>query len=274
MHERTALMAMILTLATGIPASATSVVVLRSADVLVAAVDSKETYERYGEEGMTREGRMCKVARSGPYYVLVSGLTRGWLDSDSGPLDIIREIEESYAPHGDTPDASMEALASRLWNGISPKLEIMLEAIRRKDESAFASRYLGAAALQLMVVGVEGRRPAAKVLEFQVATDPGGRVRIVRHVMGCPGDCANPNSAYFLGVHGEIDAFLAGNRNFIAKPDERKAETLIRLSYRERPDLVGGPVSLLRADRAGVEVVDGGVCGFARSTNLRTRSPR
>ena len=238
-------------------ASATSVVVLRSSKVLVAAIDSLETYQVFGEGANLQHDNVCKIARTGPFYVLVSGLTRGFDGSGDPPFDVVKEIE---AAKGLSQD--MSTLGPNLWDLLSPRLTVVLEAIRAKDPMAFASKYSGAAALQLTVVGVEANRPAAKVVEFAVDSGTTGAVRLRPHFMGCASDCPSSSSGYFLGVHGAIDDFVRYQTTFIAKPDTRKAEVLIQLSYKERPDLVGGPVSMLSVSRGGVEVVSAGACHF------------
>ncbi len=237
-------------------AYATSVVVLRSSNLLVAAIDSLETYQVFGEGSNLQQDNICKIAKAGPFYVLVSGMTRGSDGSSTPPFDVVKEIENANGL-----SENMAALGPQLWDLLSPRLTGILEAIRVKDPQAFASQYAGAAALQLTLVGVEANRPAAKVLEFAV---DGGTAKVQLHpnLMGCAGDCPASSSGYFLGVHGAIDNFVRSETRFIAKPDTHKAETLIQLSYKERPDLVGGPVSMLRVSRGGVEIIAAGACHF------------
>jgi glycogen synthase len=70
----------------------TSVVVLRSPEILLAAVDRKEIYRDHREGKASVEERLsCKLTRAGPYFAIVSGLAHG-----TNGFDALIEVTQSY----------------------------------------------------------------------------------------------------------------------------------------------------------------------------------
>lgn len=245
--------------------SGTSVVVMRSAKLLVAAVDSREVYRLYKDGSSAVQARtMCKLARVGPHFVIVAGLAHGHRDAATAvtPDAVTPDFDALQAAgqalqQGDSPSQ----LADRTRAAIPGLLLPVLGAVRDADPADFAARFEGQAALQLTFLGKDKGEPAVIIVEFGVRTAVGGALELVPRTTRCPGDCAGTASAWFMGTHDNIDRYLRGNTGFIGHPDEGRAEALIRLEYDARPDLVGGPVSILRIEKSGAMLVREGACG-------------
>jgi hypothetical protein len=109
-------------------------------------------------------------------------------------------------------------------------------------------------------MGAEARKPKVIVILFGAAEGTDGGVNITSRVMTCPGNCGAPNAAYFLGVHETIDKAIQSDPSKIRYADETHLRALIDLEYASRPDVVGGPVSLIRTSAAGPVFVDPGAC--------------
>jgi hypothetical protein len=234
--------------------SGTSVIALRSNGILVAAVDSQENYVLYldGASSLNRR-TVCKVAQPGPYFAIVAGLTHGSVAGSDGSFDAIAEAERAWSSGDD-----LNALAAHIREIFPRKLVPLLESLRATDEAAFRARYLNRVTTQVLLTGAEHGIPQIRILEFfETGIDP---VSLTVRERGCPEECGNSSGAWFLGMHERIDEYLRANARAAAHADEPTLDRLIALEYEARPDLVGGPVSVIRVGKAGAQLIRGGAC--------------
>ena len=231
----------------------TALIVLRTPKALYAAVDSKETSRVY-RDGVPTDGEslMCKIRRVGPYYSFVSGVARG-----TNGFDALQEVASLYTP-GDDLEKLAAATRESVPRMLTPLLKMMLDA----DPANFAKTYVGSAALQLALVGKEQNAPKVVVVEFQAAATAQGTVTLTSRTMSCPGDCTFPATGYFLGAHDAMEQSARQNPAILAKPNEDGIEKLIGLEYNSRPDIVGGPISMLKVGPSGPTVLRSGVCAL------------
>jgi hypothetical protein len=246
-----------ITLGTG-----TTNVVIVSPGAIVAGVDSKETYKEYRSDGTVsvQEGTACKARQAGPYYITVAGIDQ---DAD-GP--ILNFAQSAYVP-GDT----LDSLAARLAASLPSRLAALLERVRATSDDAFRA-LVKDEILQLALMGAEKGKPRAVVLSFSAATAGSGPIAVAGRLMTCPGNCETPQTAYFLGVHEAIDRAVASDPSRIGHADEAHLRALIDLEYHSRPDVVGGPVSLIRTDGRGPVLVSPGACAGSPPPLLRTQT--
>jgi hypothetical protein len=235
------------------------VVALRSPGLLMAAVDSEETTVAYGKDAAAPGHRnMCKVTRAGPFFAIVAGLAHGWdgrsNGGEAGPFDALREAANIWR-EGDT----LDSFAARIGQAFPPRLMPLLEAYYRADPEEYVRHYRGQSVLQFLLLGSEKGAPQVRIVEFLELGTSDAPMLIVRDG-GCPRDCAAPHNAWFLGTHDRIDRFVQAHNSAIRENDERNLDRLIALEYEDRPDVVGGPVSMVRVDRAGATLVRGGAC--------------
>jgi hypothetical protein len=230
--------------------SGTAVVALRAPDVLVAAVDSEENYLLYQNGSSTLEHRtVCKVAQPGPFFAIVAGITHG-----TNGFDALAEATQAWH-NGD----SLDMVAANIREAIPRTLVPLLESLYAADSEAYVTRYRGQAAVQLLLLGAENGSPQARIVEF-VETGVSSSVSLSVRESGCPHDCTNPRAAWFLGTHGRIDESVRANSRLIGHVDEPSLDRLISLEYEERPDIVGGPVSIVKVGRSGAALVREGAC--------------
>jgi hypothetical protein len=241
----------------------TAVVALRSPGLLMAAVDSEETTVVYRNGAAAGHRNMCKVTRAGPFFAIVAGLAHGWDGrsdgDDASPFDALREAENAWRP-GDT----LDSLVARIGESFPRRLIPLLEAYYRADPAEYARHYRGQSVLQFLLLGTERGAPQARIVEFLELGTSDAPMLVVRDG-GCPQDCAAPHNAWFLGTHDRIDAFVRSHNSAIRENDERNLDRLIALEYEDRPDIVGGPVSIVKVDRAGGTLVRGGACSLPPS---------
>jgi hypothetical protein len=241
-----------------IAGTGTAVVALRSPGLLMAAVDSEETTATYGSAAAPGRRNMCKVARAGPFFAIVAGLAHGWdgrSDSgDAGPFDALREAGNAWRA-GDT----LDSFAARIGQTLPPRLIPLLEAYYRAAPEEYVRHFRGQSVLQFLLLGSERGEPQLRIVEFVELGTSDAPLLIVRDG-GCPQDCAAPHNAWFLGTHDRIDEFVRSHNTAIRQNDERNLDRLIALEYEARPDVVGGPVSIVKVDRAGGTLLRGGAC--------------
>ena len=232
-------------------AHGTAVVVLRSPKALYAAVDSKEIDQEYRNGQLTvAEKVACKIRKVGPYYSIVAGIMRG-----TNGFDALQEASDAYKPGDD-----LEAVSDSLRQSVPHMLAPMLTALLQQDPDGFAKNYGTYGALHLTLIGNEQNAPKVVVVEFRALTSAEGKVSLNSRTMSCPGDCPAPNTGYFLGAHEAVEASVHDNPSVLNKPSEPAVERLIGLEYASRPDIVGGPITMIKVSPSGSAVLRNGAC--------------
>lgn len=232
-------------------AHGTAVVVLRSPKALYAAVDSKEIDQEYRDGQLSiAEKVACKIRKVGPYYSIVAGIMRG-----TNGFDALQETADAYKP-----GENLEALSESLRQSVPRTLEPMLTALLAQDPDGFEKNYGRYGALHLTLIGNEQNAPKVVVVEFRALASSEGKVSLATRTMSCPGDCPAPNAGYFLGAHEAVEASVHDNPSVLIKPSELEIERLISLEYASRPDIVGGPITMLKVSPSGSAVLRNGAC--------------
>ncbi len=231
----------------------TAVVVLRSPKALYAAVDSKEIDQEYVDGQLSvGEKLACKIRKVGPYYSIVAGIMRG-----TNGFDALQEAADAYKP-GD----NLEAVGESLRQSVPRTLAPMLTALLEQDPAGFQKNYGEYGALHLTLIGSEQNTPKVVVVEFRALTSAAGKVSLATRTMSCPGDCTAPNTGYFLGAHEAVEASVHENPSVLIKPSEPEIERLIGLEYASRPDIVGGPITMVKVSPSGSAVLRNGACSL------------
>jgi hypothetical protein len=231
----------------------TAVVVLRSPKAIYAAVDSKEidTVYRDGKPSVA-ETEVCKIRKVGPYYSIVAGVMRG-----TNGFDALQEVSSAYKPGDD-----LEKLSTAVRESVPQALTPLLKSVLDADPAMYAKNYAAQAALHLTLIGSEQNSPKVMVVEFRAVEATPGTVTMATRTMSCPGDCPGPSVGYFLGAHEAVEESVRRNPAILNKPDEDGVEKLIGLEYASRPDIVGGPVSMLKISPSGATVLRNGACAL------------
>jgi len=252
---RAAFVLLLLSFGTAAPAQVegighgTAVVVLRSPKAIFAAVDSKLTIETSRDGVRTFEsGTHCKVRRVGPYYSIIAGIA-----GTTNGFDAQDEVARSFRA-GDDLAALANAVLQSLPKSLAPKLQEL-----RASDPAFLSSSFGDAALNLTLLGRDRGVPRVFVDQFSVIAD-GMTIRVTGRAMSCPGDCPAANAGYFLGEHEATESAVRLNPSILLHPDEQQVEKLIHLEYASRPDVVGGPLSVIKVTPSADTVLLAGAC--------------
>lgn len=213
----------------------TSVVVVRSPREVYLAADSLEIVRTYDGDSEERRRTVCKVTRLGEGFAAIAGLAHG-----PRQFDALEEVRAAY-----TPGAALWQIAA-----------VLRDRVGRSLQEAAQNLPLPPVLLQVALTAVENHAPVVMTMDFFRDAD-GEPVRESR----CPGDCAGAYNAFLLGEHTALDRILHLDRTAIQHPDVQRVISLIDVEYRDRPDLIGGPVTLVRAGRKA-EVLRGGACAL------------
>jgi hypothetical protein len=242
----------------------TALVLVRSPEAVLMAVDSKEVYTEY-RDGIpsTRESLICKYTTTGPFYVVASGIVRG-----TDGFNALRVAQDSYRA-GDAFDVFSE----RVRENVSGRLGALVEMLGALNIPDFRDTYTNHVILQVAVFGVADGVPKVRVQQFEARYSASGKASVTSTTMSCPGECSNGRAGYLLGAHEAMDQFVRSDPKFLAHANVTGIEKLIGLEYAARPDIVGGPVSLIRIDKAGNKSVRGGVCAAEESITASNVSP-
>lgn len=239
----------------------TSEVVIMSAKSIVAAIDSKEINREFLSDGtsVTEDRIACKVSQTGPYYLMVAGISRS-----ADGFNTLREATGLYRD-GD----SLDDFATRLAGALPARLTPLLDLLRSANAAAFDQSFRNQEVLQLTLLGVEQGHPRAVIVTFR-ASQSGSRGTLISAARAsCPGDCKDPDTVYALGMHEEVENFLYSTPEFTGTGTEHALQ-LIRLEYASHPDVVGGPASVVRVTGSGIVLEQPGACtGNADLPRLR-----
>lgn len=229
----------------------TSEILLVAPGVVVGSADSKEVITSFFSDGTSfqQDHESCKVRQAGPLIAMVAGYVRA---QSFDALDFIaRAIRPSEALHD---------FALRLMGRVDETLRTVLAQAASAGDNAFRDVLSQQDALEIALIGSQGRKPAVELLVFQAHRDQSGRVTVQSRESRCPGDCPDGHAAYFLGVHGAVDKAVRSQPALAKTATLQTAAMLNRLEYVERPDIVGGPQTLIKADADGISIVEPGAC--------------
>jgi hypothetical protein len=227
----------------------TTAVVLLSPKSIYAAVDSKLTYQEY-RDGKLRVTNtlLCKMKPVGPYYSVVAGVVRG-----TNGYDAQEEIAKAYAP-----GRGIAEMMAALQTQVPEKLLPMFQTMRDIDPAAFDSNIAGNE-LQVALMGMEINAPKVGLVEF-LAIDDNGKVGLTVRLSSCPGNCETPTTGYLLGSHEAIEASMRRDSSVLNHPTEEEIDQLMQLEFASHPDVVGGPIAMVRISAAGSSVLRAGAC--------------
>lgn len=229
----------------------TAVAVLRTPDGLLAAVDSKEVYTEYRDGIPSTNDRLaCKLTRIGPWFAIVSGLVTG-----TSGFDALRDAQSAWQPRDSFRDST-----AHVRDLLSIRLAHLITTLSELNIADFSSVYLNRVILQIAVFGMDAGVPRVEVVEFQARRNAADRLMVSASSQVCPGDCTSDRFVYLLGAHEAMETFLRTNPAIVRQLDAKRIESLVGLEYKEHPEIVGGPVSLIAIDKTGKVSIREGAC--------------
>lgn len=235
-------------LASVLPASATSVVCIRTPDSIVIAADSMLAVR--GADNSGKPCRECKIIQAGGIFFSMTGFVK----DPVRPYDavkIIGEMLKGLAPRRDPVNSVAEAVTAGLKD----------ELRRLKGEAPELynryMRYQKGTLLKVLLAGFEKDTPMTVLLGFRQAISPYGEITITAEREACPGNCDPARSNVFiLGDRRPIDSYLKKNEKVDFKSTENAAKFLVDLVIAAHMPDVGPPVDVLRIDANGARWIE------------------
>lgn len=202
---------------------ATTIVIVRTRNVVVIASDSKAQYQ--GAQGLPQ---VCKIAKQNETYFVVAGIAqdtrRGFFANRIVSSAIRRSstfIEQANAVESDM----LEALAKELGS------------MRTENPEEFKFAVTGNAPSTIGLVTVEGGVPKVMVLSF-IYDQVSGKMSVKRD--SCPGTCEGEYSIIQMGhvLPSEDFAKATGSPTQVATK-------LVQMEIEREPHEVGPPIEVL-----------------------------
>jgi hypothetical protein len=229
----------------------TAEIIIVEPGLVMAAADSREVSHSFLSDGNTQHFayNSCKLRRAGNTVVMAAGFVRA---NDFNALDEVRSLHR--------PGDELHDTAVRVRHELPEALGHALERVRKVGDTAFRASLEKANALEIALIGLQEGKPGVEVMAFIAQANSDGSIRVRVQAQRCPGDCPNGRSAYFLGEHGAIAKAIARDASLVRGANTNHVTTLLQVEYADRPDIVGGPRTLLRVGDSGVEVMEAGQC--------------
>lgn len=237
--------------AVSLSASATTIVIVRTANLIVIASDSKVQYQ--GAQGLPQA---CKIARQNETYFVVAGLAN---DTYHGYI-ASRTIASAIA-RGDTFDQQVNNVEADLLRDLQKELD----DLRKDDPEGFKFAVTGESPSSVGIVTVEGGVPKVAVFSF-LLDRTSGKVTVQRDT--CPGTCTGDN--YYVQLGGVITVEEAekvqGSPTYVAR-------TLVEKQIARDPKNVGPPIEILELRASGPEWVEDPL-NCTVEMNIRKKYPK
>jgi hypothetical protein len=231
-------------------AAATTIVIIRTPNLIVIASDSKAQYQ--GDQGSPK---VCKIARQNQTYFVVAGLAH---DTYHGFL-ANRTVASAIARAN-----TFEEQANAVEEDLSRELGKELDTLRKEDTEGFKFAVTGEAPSSIALVTVEGGVPKIAVLSF-LFDKTTGKLSVKRD--SCPGTCSGENFYVQMGraVSADEVAKITGS-------PARIARTLVEMQIGKDPQNVGPPVEIMELRANGPEWIQDEL-NCAAETNTRKKYP-
>ena len=222
-------------------ASATTIVVARSANEIVIGADSKVT-DTYGNE---LNSQVCKIQQVGNLFLGFEGLLRDRATGFSVPEIAVRALQLK-------PDASAAEKVNVLTGFLTSELFVELQRVRSNSASEFHTKLEGQTFLRVVIAGFEGNRPLVFVRQFRTTFIARGLgVTVIPD--DCLDNCEGEVVTRFLGETEAIEGLLEDTEGFWKDGLTSGVRRLIQTEIAARSEYVGPPIDLLLINARGAK---------------------
>jgi hypothetical protein len=229
-----------------VSAFATTIVVVRTANFILIAADSKATWR-----GGTGPSTVCKIYRSGDLYFAIGGL-----EHDGARGFYVKDL----VADGFKSVSRFEARVTAAQQEISPRFLVRMNRLRAEDPNSFKFEMTDPGPqLSVAFAQMENGVPLFAVRGFEYFDAPSPRVEISGS--DCPGtDCpGGVTHIEYMGKQNAIKAYYASHDVWKMDPVVL-ARKLVELEIQDEPSSVGPPIAILRLDSSGATWISNG-CG-------------
>jgi len=222
--------------------SASTIVAIRTPDVVVIAADSLGTVAGAGTQS---QRSVCKIHRADRLSFAVAGISN---DEGRG-FSVVDTVRKSIGGHGTVRDASRAAAEA-----VRHALGIELSRLELEDRDVF-ERTLSRLTSVILTGLDPGDVPAAAGFHFERQLGPAGAPSLRAVFLACPGDCPGGVYTFFLGERSAIDKYISEHGKSFSVSPEEGALLMVETEVRAGTPGVGGPVDVLRAAADGTRWV-------------------
>lgn len=205
------------------PCFATTIVIVRTRNLVIIASDSKAQYQ--GAQGLPR---VCKIAKQNETYFVVAGIAQ---DTSRGFL--ANRIISNAIARSSTFDEQASAVESDMLQALAKELGRM----RTESPKEFKFAVTGDAPSTIGLVTVESGVPKVVVLSF-IYDHASGRMSAKRD--SCPGTCNGEYSIIQMGHVLPPDEFAKATGS-----PTQIATALVQMEIDREPGEVGPPIEVL-----------------------------
>ena len=234
-----------LALLTPFPASATSIVILRSGAEVIVGADSVRTL-RNAQGSFARS--VCKIVPAGELLFVAAGLTyeNGIEVADIGQAAGTR-LRGTAAAHD--PNAAMDDFRERVRQFV-----ISAFAAQGRVDLARSEKDQGRVVLEAAYIGFIGGHSSVVVERYRAIGTTAADIRILPERRVYDSDTRGSFTYIFLGAHGAIDRYLSGGANQVRTSSDatRAVYRLISQEESASSGATGGDIDIASLTRIGV----------------------
>ncbi len=233
-------------LASVLPASATSVVCIRSPDAVIFAADSMLAVRGADNPGKPR--KECKIIQAGRLFFSMTGFVM----DPARRYDAARIVAEATKGTADFAGATA-AIAAAVKAGLKDEvIELRAEAPDLYDRFIKGQ----SRTLRVLLAGYEEGTPRTVLLGFSQTVSQSGELAVGVEQEACPGECDPKGlTMLVLGDRRPVDVYLKSGKADWRSP-EKAAEILVEQVIAAHTPDVGPPVDVLRIDKEGARWIE------------------
>lgn len=238
--------------------SATSVAIVKNANRIIIAADSKGDLEIAGRSGKYQH---CKIHVVMNTAFAIAGLVKNTEGYDS--VEIVRQVLST----NQSLNLSAELVAKELR---APLLHALRSAHRNMNPERYVAIVAGEP-LEVGMVRMENAVPTSAIVTFTATSDKNGTPTAVQAIFDyCPSkDCnANDTNYRVIGFKNAFSRYAKSTVHNINLIED--ARSIIELEIKAAPDMVGPPISILEIDANGLHWRDLGGCR-SQTTKVSTK---
>ena len=210
-------------LGTASPCFATTIVIVRTRNIVVIASDSKAQYQ--GAQGLPQ---VCKIAKQNETYFVVAGLAH-----DTGRGFLANRVISSAIARGNTFEEQSNAVATDMLDALGKELA----QLKAEEPDGFKFAVSGNSPSSIALVTVESGILKVAVLSFPYDKET-GKMSVEREL--CPGNCKDDYTIFQMGHVLPDEEFEKTSGS-----PAQVARTLVEREIAREPNEVGPPIEIL-----------------------------
>jgi hypothetical protein len=234
-----------LAMLTSLPASATSIVILRSSAEVIVGADSIRTL-RNAQGSFARS--VCKIVPAGELLFVAAGLTyeNGLEVADIGQAAGVRL---RGTPAAQDPNVAMDDFRERVRQFV-----VSAFAAQGRVDYARSEGEQGRVVLEAAYIGFSGGKSSVVVERYRVIGTTASDIRILPERLVYNSDTRGNFTYILLGAHGAIDRYLSGGANQVRTSSDASRTIYGLISQEESASsgATGGAIDIASVSRSGV----------------------